>query len=61
MDDVSRIAADLARQRGDLELEKRRREDRKENVGDVLAKLEELRRRIQRSRRDPDSADDELS
>jgi hypothetical protein len=61
MNDVDRIAADLARQRADLEAEKLRRQRRNQDLSAVLAKLEQLRSRIERSRRDAGEADDELS
>lgn len=61
MDDVGRIAADLARQRADLEAEKLHRQRRNQDLSAVLAKLEELRSRIEQSRRNADESDDELS
>jgi hypothetical protein len=61
MDDVRGIAADLARQRTDLEAEKKRRQERGENLSLVLAKLAELRSLIEKVRRDSVVDGDALS
>lgn len=47
MDEVDAVAAELVRQRADLEAEKKRREQRGEDLSGVLSKLAELRHRIQ--------------
>lgn len=48
MNDVRGLAADLARQRDDLEAEKKRRTQRGEDLSSVLAKLAELRQRMEK-------------
>jgi hypothetical protein len=61
MDDVRRIAADLARQRADLEAEKERRQERGEDLSVVLMKLAELRSRMEKVRQEPSADGDALS
>lgn len=54
MDEVDLVAANLARQRADLEAEKKRREQRGDDLSGVLSKLAELRRRMEKLKDGPD-------
>lgn len=47
MDEVDAVAAELVRQRADLEAEKKRREQRGDDLSGVLSKLAELRNRME--------------
>lgn len=60
VDDMEQIAADLARQRTDLQIEKERRQQRGENLSEVVTKLAELRSRIEKLRTDSDAEDNAM-